>query len=129
MTPTTALAFLSVLFPAKGWFGPDQAWNVIVRPPQGTVVRLVLTDFSGSTLDAVPGNEREFSKEGTAELKKLFPAMRTGGCYLLYAVPRAAGPEGDVKDSVSNFVGTPLVITVRTDRRAGAPAGPMAVKL
>jgi cyclophilin family peptidyl-prolyl cis-trans isomerase len=129
MTPTTALVFLSVLFPAKGWFGPDQPWNVSVRPPQGATVRLVLTDFSGSTLDAVPAKEREYAKESTADLKQLFPAIRTAGAYILYAVPRTPNDEGDLKETVSNFVGTPLVITVRDDRRAGAPTGPMAVKV
>jgi peptidyl-prolyl cis-trans isomerase B (cyclophilin B) len=129
MTPTTALVFLSVLFPAKGWFSPDQAWNVTVRPPEKTAVRIVLTDFSGSIIDAVSGNERDFAREGTADLKHCFPAITTGGCYLLYAVPHVAGPEGEAKENVSTFVGTPLVITVREDRRAGAPGGPMAVKI
>src|SRR3954470_15998302 len=129
MTPTTALVFLSVLFPAKGWFSPSQDWSINVRPPQGTAVRLVLTDFSGSTLDAIPAKEREFATEGTAELKRFFPAIRTGGCYLLYAIPRPAGPDAEAKEDVAKFVGTPLVITVREDRRAGAPGGPMAVKV
>jgi len=115
MTPTTALVFLSVLFPAKGWFSPDQAWNVTVRPPEKTSVRLVLTDFSGSTIDAVPGNERDFDKEGTADLKHCFPAITTGGCYLLYAVPRPAGPEGEARENVSTFVGTFLPASVGSD--------------
>jgi cyclophilin family peptidyl-prolyl cis-trans isomerase len=129
MTPTTALVFLSVLFPAKGWFSPDQAWNVNVRPPQGTAVRLVLTDFSGTTIDAVAGAERDFDKDGAADLKHCFPAITTGGCYILYAIPRPAGPEGESRENVGTFVGTPLVITVREDHRAGAPTGPMAVKV
>jgi cyclophilin family peptidyl-prolyl cis-trans isomerase len=129
MTPTTALVFLSVLFPAKGWFSPDQAWNVTVRPPEKTAVRLVLTDFSGTSIDAVPGNERDFDKEGTADLKHCFPAITTGGCYLLYAIPRPTGPEGEARETVSHFLGTPLVITVREDHRAGAPGGAMAVKV
>jgi peptidyl-prolyl cis-trans isomerase B (cyclophilin B) len=129
MTPTTALVFLSVLFPTKGWFAPNQDWTVTVRPPQGTTVRLVLTDFSGSTLDAASVEDREFAAEGIANLKRSFPAIRTGGCYLLYAVPRAAGADAEAKEDVSNFVGTPLVLTVRDDRRAGAPTGPMVVKV
>lgn len=129
MTPTTALVFLSVLFPAKGWFSPAQDWLVTVRPPQGTTVRLVLTDFSGSTIDAIDAKEREFDKEGAAELKRCFPAIKTGGCYLLYAIPRPAGADPEAKEDVSKFVGTPLVITVREDHRAGAPDGPMAVKV
>ncbi|MDB5322496.1 MAG: peptidylprolyl isomerase/peptidyl-prolyl cis-trans isomerase [Phycisphaerales bacterium] len=118
---TTAVILLSVLFPAKGWFGPDQAWNVSVRPPAGTTVRLVLTDFSGSSLDAEPTQAREFDKDASADIKQVFPAMATAGTYLLYAVPKA-------KEGFVDFVGTPLVITVREDRRRGAPPGPMVVK-
>ena len=121
-TMTTALVFLSVLFPAKGWFGADQAWNITVRPPQEMSVKLVLADFSGSSLDPTPGVPREFDKEGVAELKQLFPAVATAGTYLLYAVPK--DQEGYV-----NFVGTPLVVNVRDDRRRGAPPGPMVVKI
>ena len=118
---TTAVILLSVLFPTKGWFGPDQAWNVTVRPPAGTSVRLVLTDFSGSSLDPDPGQVRDFDKEGTADVKRLFPAMSTAGTYLLYALPKGVVASSD-------FVGTPIVITVRDDRRRGAPEGPMVVK-
>src|SRR5258706_1463303 len=118
---TTAVILLSVLFPAKGWFGPDQAWNVTIRPPAGTAVRLVLTDCSGSSIDAEPTQTREFDKEGTADVKQVFPAMATAGTYLLYAVPKA-------KEGFADFVGTPVVITVREDRRRGAPSGPMVVK-
>jgi peptidyl-prolyl cis-trans isomerase B (cyclophilin B) len=119
---TTAVILLSVLFPAKGWFGPDQAWNVTVRPPAGASVRLVLTDFSGSSLDPDPALVRDFDKEGTIDVKRLYPAMATAGTYLLYAVPKA------VVAASSDFVGTPIVITVREDRRRGAPEGPMVVK-
>src|SRR5258706_15661166 len=119
---TTALLFLSVLFPVKGWFGPDQAWNVTIKPPAGTTVRLVLTDFSGSSLDPEPTQKREFDKEGMADIKQVFPAIATAGTYLLYAAPKVEGTQAD-------FVGTPLVITVREDRRRGAPTGPMVMKI
>lgn len=119
---TTALVFLSVLFPAKGWFGPDQDWNVIVRPPQGVAVKLILTEFSGSSLDPAPDVKHEFDKEGSVELKKLFPALSTAGTYLLYAIPKD-------QESFLNFLGTPLVVNVREDRRRGAPMGPMVVRI
>lgn len=119
---TTALIFLSVLFPAKGWFGPDQPWNITVRPPQGVAVKLILTEFSGSSLDPSPNIQREFDKEGTVELKSLFPALSTAGTYLLYAIPKD-------KESSLEFVGTPLVVNVREDRRRGAPMGPMVVRI
>src|SRR5258706_8781184 len=48
--------------------------------------------------------------------------MATAGTYLLYGVPKAQEASG-------NFVGTPLVITVREDRRRGAPTGPMVMKI
>lgn len=118
----TALILFSVLFPTKGWFAPDQHWEIAVKPPANTTVQLVLTDFAGSTMDADPGQVREFSAEGKADLKALFPALRTSGVFILYAVPQG-------ERSVANFVGTPLVVSVREDRRRGAPAGPMVVKV
>jgi len=119
---TTALVFLSVLFPVKGWFGTDQPWNVTVKPPAGTTVRLVLTDFSGSTLDPAAEEQVEFNKEGVADIKKLYPAMNLAGTYLLYAVP-------STQQGTSIFAGTPLVFTVREDHRRGAPSGPMVTKV
>jgi peptidyl-prolyl cis-trans isomerase B (cyclophilin B) len=124
MTTTAAILFLSVLFPAKGWFGADQAWTVRVKPAApATPVVLVLTDFSGSTLDPDPnGGKREFAEEGTVDVKTLYPAIKTAGSYLLYAVPAD-------KQGVSTFEGTPIVITVVEDRRRGAPPGPMVVSM
>jgi peptidyl-prolyl cis-trans isomerase B (cyclophilin B) len=119
---TTAIVFLSVLFPVKGWFGPDQAWNVTVKPPAGSAVRLVLTDFSGSTLDPAAGEKNEFDREAVADIKKLYPAMNLAGTYLLYAVPKD-------QDDISRFSGTPLVFTVREDHRRGAPSGPMVTRV
>src|SRR5260221_12216111 len=111
---TTALLFLSVLFPVKGWFGPDQAWNVTIKPPAGTTVRLVLTDFSGSALDPEPTQKREFDKEGMADIKLGFPAIATAGTYLLYAAPKEAGTQ-------AHFAGEPLGITERGHGRRGGP--------
>src|SRR4051794_20584667 len=122
MTTTTAMVFLSVLFPAKGWFGADQPWNVTVRPPAGTAVKLVLTDFSGSTLDPTQNAQREFAKEASVDLKQLFPALATAGSYILYACP----PD---ETGHTKFLGTPLVVSVRDDRRRGAPPGPMVAKV
>ena len=119
---TTALVFLSVLFPVKGWFGTDQPWNVTVKPPAGTTIRLVLTDFSGSTLDPAAEEQVEFKTEGVADIKKLYPAMNLAGTYLLYAVP-------STQQGTAIFAGTPLVFTVREDRRRGAPSGPMVTKV
>jgi peptidyl-prolyl cis-trans isomerase B (cyclophilin B) len=135
------LALFSVLIPGKGWYGPDQPWEVAVKPEGGTPVVLVLTDFSGSSLDPAPDVQREFAGEGVADLRKLFPAITTPGTYILYAVPKpkpeaetapagAANGIGRTREiGAANFVGTPVVVSVREDRRRGAPTGPMAVKL
>jgi peptidyl-prolyl cis-trans isomerase B (cyclophilin B) len=117
-----AMVFLSVLFPAKGWFGADQALTVNVKPPQGVTAKLVLTDFSGASLDARPTAKREFGADGSVDVREIFPALGTAGTYLLYAVPADA-------TAVGQFYGTPLVINVREDTRRGAPAGPMVVKI
>lgn len=117
-----ALLLFSVLFPAKGWYAPDQSWEVAVKPPAGTTIQLVMTDFAGSTMDADPAQVREFAAEGKADLKTMFPALRTSGCFILYAVPQQ-------ERGIANFVGTPLVVSVREDRRRGAPLGPMVVKI
>jgi len=122
MNPAAALMMLSVLFPAKGWFGADQAWNVTLRPPAGQTITLVMTDFAGSSLDPARDVPREFSAETTVNIKVLFPAMTTAGTYLLYAVPKE-------HPTAAQFIGTPLVVSVREDRRRGAPPGPMVVKV
>lgn len=125
---TTALVLLSVLFPAKGWFAPDQEWNVTVKPPAGQAVRLVLTEFGGSSLAAAPTQKRVFDKEGVADLKQLFPAVTTPGTYILYAVPKEKDGEKE-REGFADFAGTPLVLSVREDHRRGAPPGPMAAKI
>ncbi len=122
MNPAAALLLISVLAPSKGWFGPDQPWSVIVKPPAGQTVALVMTDFAGSSLDPSRDIPREFAAEGSVDIKSLFPAMKTAGTYFLYAVPKGEAGTG-------NFIGTPLVVSVREDRRRGAPLGPMVVKI
>ena len=131
MTPTM-LALFSILFPAKGWFGADQPWEVAVKP-QGQPVMLVLTDFSGSSLDPAPDVQRKFAQEGVVELRRLFPAITTPGTYILHAVPAPdeKDPAAQLKrdPGAADFVGTPLIVSVREDRRRGAPTGPMVVKV
>jgi cyclophilin family peptidyl-prolyl cis-trans isomerase len=118
---TSALLLLAVLIPSKGWFAPDQPWNVNVRPPAGQSVELVLYDFGGSPRDPDPTLPRKFDKPGVADVRRLFPSVMTAGTYVLYALPA-----GEV--DVTKFVGTPIVFTVREDRRRGAPQGPMVAK-
>jgi peptidyl-prolyl cis-trans isomerase B (cyclophilin B) len=142
------LALFSVLIPGKGWFGPDQPWEVAVKPQGPDPIVLVLTDFSGSSLDPAPDVQREFAGEGVADLRRLFPAITTPGTYILYAVPKpkpevqaapapapaaraggAGGIGGTRELGAATFAGTPLVVSVREDRRRGAPTGPMVVKM
>jgi len=119
---TTALLLFSVLVPSKGWFAPDQPWNVTVKPPAGGAVRLVLTDFTGTAVDAEASQDRDLDRETVVDVKRVFPSMDAAGTYILYAV--AKGQVG-----VKTFEGTPLVVTVRDDRRRGAPGGTMVVKI
>lgn len=116
------LVMVSVLLPLKGWFVPDQPWNIVVTPPAGTTVGLVMTDFSGQSVDAKADLQREFAKEATVDIRQLFPAVTTPGAYLLYALPQG-------ERDTTNFVGTPLILTVREDRRRGAPAGAMVARV
>lgn len=113
-----AMMFLSVLFPQKTWYAPNQPINVTIKAPAD--VALFMTNFTGNALEAkadviVPAGEK------TLDVKTLFPSMSTPGTYLLYAVPR--------NKPNREFIGTPLVIEVRQDKRQGAPPDAMAVKI
>ena len=113
-----ALVLFSVLFPTKLWFAPDQPITITVKPPGGTVV-LVLTDFLGKVIDARAAADVDAEK--TIDLRELYPQLATPGTYILYAVPKGK-PLGD-------FVGTPLLLSVRADVRRDAPPGPMVVNV
>ena len=113
-----ALVLVSVLTPTKNWFAPDQPLTVNIKA-EGDA-RLVLTSFTGGKVD--PKGAAEVSGETTKDLKQIFPeALSQGGTFLLYVVPK----DKDLPD----FQGTPLVISVREDKRRGAPAGPMVIKV
>ena len=112
-----AILLVSVLTPTKAWFAPDQPLTINVKP-EGPAL-LVLTDFLGTKLEAK--GSAEVTGEGTKDLKQIFPRVVDPGTYLLYVVPKG-------KD-LPEFQGTPLVISVREDKRRGAPAGPMVVKV
>jgi cyclophilin family peptidyl-prolyl cis-trans isomerase len=114
------LMFYSVLFPAKTWYAPHEPINVAVKAPGAGDVRIVLTDFTNRALDELK-QELIVSGEKTLDVKTLLPEGTAGGTYLLYAVPKDS-PRKD-------FVGTPLVITIRQDKRQGAPPGPMSIKV
>lgn len=116
MSPASvALVLLSVLFPSKAWYAPGQPIDVEVRA-EGTV-SLVLTDFAGKPFD--PRGPIEVKEARTVDLRASYQTLDTPGTYVLYAVPEGQ----DLKE----FVGTPLVISVRRDNRRDAPPTPMVV--
>jgi peptidyl-prolyl cis-trans isomerase B (cyclophilin B) len=82
-------------------------------------VTLMMTEFTGAKVEAKEG--ADVAAAETRDLKKVFPGVSAPGTYLLYAVPKGK----EIKD----FVGTPLVIGVRSDGRPGAGEGPVVVKV
>jgi cyclophilin family peptidyl-prolyl cis-trans isomerase len=115
----TVVTLFSILFPAKTWFSPDQALNVLVRAPEGQAIVVVLTDFTGKPIEAMA--PAEITGEQTIDLKQLFQPILTPNTYVLWAVPKGK--------SVREFVGTPLVIGVRDDKRRDAAQGAMVIKI
>jgi len=112
--------FFSVLIPAKSWYTPTEPINVTVKAPDGGEVRIVLADFTNRAIDELK-QEVLISGEKTLDVKTLLPEGTAGGTYLIYAVPKDAARK--------DFVGTPLVVTIRQDKRQGAPPGPMSIKV
>lgn len=114
----SAMLFVSVLLPQKGYYAPDQPVNINIKPPNGEVT-LFMTDFMGRALEAK--GVVAVDGEKTVDIKALFPDMSTAGTYILYAVP---------KDKPNKeFIGTPLVVEVIDDKRQGAPTGSMVVRI
>ncbi len=113
----SGVMLFSVLFPQKGWFAPDQAINVTVNAP--VACKLFLTNFAGRSIEAK--GSVDVTGEKMVDIKTIFPDVATPGTYILYAVP-ADKPNRE-------FVGTPLVIGVREDKRQGAPPGMMVIKI
>src|SRR3954471_5362132 len=103
----TIVTLFSILFPAKTWFAPDQALSVLVRAPDQQTIVLVLTDFTGKPIEAV--GSAEITGEQTVDLKAMFQQILTPTTYVLWAVPKGK--------AIQEFVGTPLVIGVRDDKR------------
>lgn len=111
------------LTPSKMWFANDQPITVDVKA--GGAAQLVLTDFSGKVLEAapVPGDK-------TVNVREAFQQVATPGTYVLYLTKTAAaGEDQDPSHAPSDFLGTPLVISVRQDRRPNSPQGPMVTRV
>ncbi|MGH7177030.1 MAG: peptidylprolyl isomerase [Tepidisphaeraceae bacterium] len=115
---TTAVTLFSILFPAKAWFAPGQPLVVLVRP-QGEIV-LVLTDSNGKPIEGKAG-ATEVGDERQVDLRELFAPVDTPGTYVLWAVPKGK--------ALPDFVGTPLLVSVRPDKRRDAPPGAMVFKV
>lgn len=109
-------ALYSILIPSKSWYSPTEPLNIAVQGD--AAVTLVLVDFQGKSSSTDVPTDVEPGK--TVEIRSMFPAMRVG-TYLLYAVPKGK--------TTTEFTGTPLVIQLREDKRPGAPAGAIVVKV
>jgi peptidyl-prolyl cis-trans isomerase B (cyclophilin B) len=112
-----AAMLVASLVPMKGWFAPDQPLTITVKAEAEQA--LLLTDFNGRALESKAPTA--VTGEKTLDLKELYVQLRTPGTYVLYLTK----PEGTIAD----FVGTPLVISIREDRRRGAPTGPLAIRV
>lgn len=87
---------------------------LLVKVNSSAPLQLVLADFIGATV-----SRSDAVQPGMVDIRPLFATrLATPGTYVLYAVPTDA-------DHLTGFVGTPLVVDVRTDARRGAPPGPM----
>jgi peptidyl-prolyl cis-trans isomerase B (cyclophilin B) len=114
-----AIVMFSVLIPGKLWFAPDQPITVHVKDAGGEV-SLVLLDFLGKAIDAKA--PVEVAGDQTINLKDHWPQLgRNPGTYVLLAVPKGKAPR--------DFVGTPLIVQVRADRRPHTPPGPMVIRI
>lgn len=114
-TLVSTLFLFSVLIPTKLWYAPHEPVEVTVKSDQP--VKLILVDFLGRVVDKKLDVEAG-SKQ--VDVRQLYPDTGSG-TYVLYAVPQ--GKE------LPEFVGTPLVIGIRNDKRVGAPPGPVVVRV
>src|SRR5258708_39750958 len=111
----------SVLVPSRQWVAPSQRIDVTINAPGK--LALLLADFSGSTI--APTAAADVSEGKTINLKTIYPTLTKPGAYLLFAVP----VRKDAIAAPADFIGTPVVIEVRDDKRVGAPSGAMVTRL
>jgi len=118
MNIVSLVTLLSILLPAKTWFAADQPLAISIDSQ--APLTLFLTDFSGKQIQGNAASEVQ--PAATVDIKKIFPQVAQPGTYLLYAVPQKEA-------TLDKFVGTPLVISVREDKRRNAPPGAMVTKI
>ncbi|MGC4030890.1 MAG: peptidylprolyl isomerase [Tepidisphaeraceae bacterium] len=114
-TLVSTLLLFSVLVPSKLWFAPGTPVSLDVKADMP--VRLVMTDFKGHVINAK--TDTTVPKPQTVDLTQLYP-LQAGSTYVLYAVPT---------DQSKPFVGTPLVVEVRNDKRPGGPPGALVTRV
>jgi len=114
----TGLAmFFSILIPTKVWFAPTQP--LTINNKSDAAVTLVLTDFQGKPIEPAGANEAAPNKE--VDIRPMYRQLASSGTYILFAVPKGK--------TFPDFVGTPIVIEVRSDKRPGMPDEPIVVKM
>lgn len=114
------LTLFSVLVPARMWFAPSQPLEVKIDAPGQ--VRLVMREFGGSEREPMDPDATIVNGGQTVDLREIFPQA--------LSVPATYVVEAYRVDNVGReFLGTPLVVDVRADRREGAPVGPMVVRV
>ena len=108
------MMLFSVLTPTKSWYAANQP--MMIKSDQQAV--LVMRDFYGKRIE--PAGPTAIAKDKEVDIRTVFPQVNVPGAYVLFAIAK----EGD-----EAFLGTPLVITVRADKRPEAPQGPMTAKV
>lgn len=111
------VGLFSILIPTKHWFAPSQP--ILIDVQAGREVQLVLTDFYGRAREPKTPEVINVPADRQVDLREMYPQLSLPGTFILYAVPPG--------QPNSAFLGTPLVIQVREDRRENAPDGAMVV--
>src|SRR5947209_17893936 len=113
------MAMFSVLVPARLWFPPSQPLTVQVKSDQA--LQLILTGFDGKRVDPKGSIDVPTGGNPSIDIREMYPAVANAGTYVLFAVPKGGAP--------ADFIGTPVVIESLADHRAGAPPGPMVIRM
>jgi len=115
---TTMAVVMAMLTPTRTWYAPNQPWEIVVK--SSSPVMLMVTDFTGKPVNG-PG--AGIVKPGEmVNLKTFWPAIANPGTYVVWPMPVKAA-------NVNQFLGTPLVVSVREDKRRNANPGPMVAKI
>src|SRR5258706_2323924 len=92
------LALFSVLMPTKLWFTLTEPLNIKVQ--SDSAITLILTGFDGKPVDAKGSNDVASGAQ-TVDVGSIYPSIKSGGTYILWAVPKGK--------QLADFVGTPIV--------------------